>query len=286
MEKLKLYERLLKNKNRLKVQAVSLLLATTAVITTGCGKTEKPNMDNPQTDIVDVVDNDIVEEEMVPLSIENLDSEAEKITDLLTKKGIEVSFEDVRRTLLILNKDSFAEDEFYSLYDVVTDFDKEPINHVFNEITIYNSSSIYDNNPNDLVNLKVFCRNADGYKVIEKLNYHSNLIAKIVVDNPRNLDSEIRKNLEPFYNLLDTGQIKIGNEVYSLENFDDGTKSLILQTGMFVYGYVNFACKSDYLTEDTKSYCDDVKSLCFIVCSSSYNHILDESISKIGQKTR
>ena len=39
MKKLSLYERLLKNKNRLKVQAVSLVLAATAVITTGCGKT-------------------------------------------------------------------------------------------------------------------------------------------------------------------------------------------------------------------------------------------------------
>ena len=57
MEKLSLYERLLKNKNRLKVQAVSLVLAATAVITTGCGKTNTDTPDVPKPGFEDVIDN-------------------------------------------------------------------------------------------------------------------------------------------------------------------------------------------------------------------------------------
>ena len=145
MEKLSLYERLLKNKNRLKVQAVSLVLAATAVITTGCGKTNTDTPDVPKPGFEDVIDNDNkVEETMTQLTVENLDSEAEKLTNELANNGLDVSIEEIKAVLLHLNKDSFTDDEYYSLFDV-SEYQEEPINAFFKKVTIFNTNCAYDN---------------------------------------------------------------------------------------------------------------------------------------------
>lgn len=287
MEKLSLYERFLKNKNKLKLQAVSLALAATAIISTGCTPSEKPIPDDTKPGIEDVIDNNDYETEevMTPVTIENLDFEAEKITNMLTEKGMDVNFEDVRVTLLHLNKDSFTDDEYYSLYDVPSDFEQEPVNYIFSEITGHNVGCVHNDELSNLVDLKVFCRNASSYKLIEELNHYSSSIAEIVTDNPKTLDIKIRENLDPFNTLLtDNKQIKIDNEIFSLEDLDDGTKALILQTSMLIYNYVNNVCQSPHLTDDTKTYCDDINDLCHILCSDSYVRILDNSLYKAEQK--
>ncbi len=275
MEKLSLYERLLKNKNRLKVQAVSLLLATTAVITTGCGKTEKPNVDNPQTDIVDVVDNDTIEEEMVPISIDNLDSEAERITNKLAEKRLHMSFEDVRTILLHLNKDSFSDEEYYSLFDS-SEYEEEPINKFFKKVTIHNTDAVYDGKIEEIVNLKDFCRSEDGYKVIGKLENDALTIAKAVINDSENMDSEIANSLKPIYQLLaETEQIQIGDETFKLEDLDDETKTLIMYSFTNVYNCIDNVCRSNKLTDETKSLCDNAMKFIPMTCSMSFNNILD-----------
>ena len=281
MEKLFL---LLKSKRNLKRQLLLLVLAATAMIAVGCTPSETPIADDTESGFEDVIDSNdyATEETMTPITVENLDSEAEILTNLLTEKGIDVGFEDVRATLLHLNKESFTDDDYYALFEETNDPEQESaINYVFQEITVHNVRCVRSGDLSDLIDLKVFCRNAGSYKLIKGLNQYSSSIAKIVIDNSKNLDSKIKENLDPFNTLLtDNKQVKIDNEIFSLEDLDDGSKTLILQTGMLTYNYVNNVCQSEYLTDDTKAYCDDIKDLCFILCADSYNRILNISLFK------
>ena len=281
MEKLFL---LLKSKRNLKRQLLLLVLAATAMIAVGCTPSETPISDDTESGFEDVIDSNdyVAEEAMTPINVENLDAEAEILTNLLTEKGIDVGFEDVRATLLHLNKDSFTDDEYFSLFEETNDPEQEPaINYVFQEITGHNVHCVHSGDLSGLIDLKVFCRDAGSYKLIKGLNQYSSSIAKIVIDNPKNLDSKIKENLDPFNALLtDNKQVKIDNEIFSLEDLDDGSKALILQTGMLTYNYVNNVCQSEYLTDDTKAYCDDITDLCSILCDDSYTRILNISLFK------
>ena len=113
MKKLSLYERLLKNKNRLKVQAVSLVLATTAVITTGCGKTNTNTPDVPKPGVEDVIapNVDLTSEEIETLTAENFDEEATKIAENMKNKGYEGEFGGIKSVLLYVNAFDFSNED-------------------------------------------------------------------------------------------------------------------------------------------------------------------------------
>ena len=113
MKKLSLYERLLKNKNRLKVQAVSLVLATTAVITTGCGKTNTNTPDVPKPGVEDVSapNVDLTSEEIETLTAENFDEEAAKIAENMKSKGYEREFVGLKSVLLNANAFDFSNED-------------------------------------------------------------------------------------------------------------------------------------------------------------------------------
>ena len=113
MKKLSLYERLLKNKNRLKVQAVSLVLATTAVITTGCGKTNTNTPDVPKPGVEDVIapNVDLTSEEIETLTAENFDEEAAKIAENMKSKGYEREFVGLKSVLLNANAFDFSNED-------------------------------------------------------------------------------------------------------------------------------------------------------------------------------
>lgn len=286
MEKLSLYERLLKNKNKLKMQAVSLVLATTAIISAGCTPSEKPTPDDTKPSIEDVIDNNDNENEevMTPVTVGNLDFEAEKITNMLIEKGIDVNFEDVRSTLLHLNKDSFTDEEYYSLFEV-NETEQIKVISVLNGVLKYNNSSIRNGKANDLVSFKIFCRNINGYKIIEKFDQETSLVAKVIVDNPKNLDSEIRKNLESLNNFLDIEQITIDGETFNFEELDDGTKILISYFGLTAKNYVNYSCDSEYLTDETKQFCERIDDLSFILSVDSFDAMTDNT-SKTTQMAK
>ena len=285
MKKLFLCEKLSKNKNRLKVQAVSLALAAIAVITTGCGKTDTNTPDVPKPGFEDVIDNDNkIEESMTPLTVENLDSEAEKLTNLLTKSDVDVSFEDVKATLLHLNKDSFTADEYYSLFEV-SENEQLKVISVLNGVLSHNISSIREGNISNLINFKIFCRNENGYKIIEKFDDDTFLVAQTIVNNPKTLDSKIRKNFEPLNEFLESEQIKIGNELFNFRDLDDGTKILISYFGLTAMNYVNHACDSEYLTDETKAFCENIDDLSFILSNDSL-YAMSDNTAKVGQKTK
>ena len=113
MKKLSLYERLLKNKNRLKVQAVSLVLATTAVVTTGCGKTDIVHPDVPKPGVEDVIapNVDLTSEEIETLTAENFDEEAAKIAENMKSKGYEREFVGLKSVLLNANAFDFSNED-------------------------------------------------------------------------------------------------------------------------------------------------------------------------------
>ena len=274
MEKLSLYERLLKNKNRLKVQAVSLVLAATAVITTGCGKTNTDTPDVPKPGVEDVIDNDNkVEETMTQLTVENLDSEAEKFTNELANNGLDVSIEEIKAVLLHLNKDSFTDDEYYSLFDV-SEYQEEPINAFFKKVSIFNTNCAYDNTPEKIVNFKDFCRNDEGYKVLGKLDECSLSIAKAICSDSNNIDSEVNSNLSLFYEFLDNNaKIKIGDETFLFDELDDATKTLIMYSCTSIYNYVKNVCSPERLSDETKKLGNDVHMFAKVFCLDSYNNI-------------
>lgn len=124
MEKLFL---LLKSKRNLKRQLLLLVLAATAMIAVGCTPSETATQEDTKPDFEDAIDSNdyVAEEAMTPINVENLDAEAEILTNLLTEKGIDVGFEDVRATLLHLNKESFTDDEYFSLFEANEDEDEK-----------------------------------------------------------------------------------------------------------------------------------------------------------------
>lgn len=278
MGKLSLHKRLLKSKSKLKLQIVSLVLAATAMIAAGCAANETPTQEDTKPDFEDVIDSNdyAAEEAMTPINVENLDSEAEILTNLLTEKGIDVGFEDVRATLLHLNKDSFTDDEYYALFEVIEDED-EKVMTVLNAVLRHNYASVGNGKAGDIVNFKIFCRNAREYKIIEKFDYEISLVAKTIVDNPKNLDSEIRKQLEPLYNFLDIEQITIGDETFKFEELNDETKILIDYFGLQVENYVNNICDSEYLTDETKEFCETIGDWSFILSKDSWYTLRDNT---------
>ena len=119
MKNLSLYERLLKNKNKLKVQAVSLMLAATTVITTGCGNvsTNKPDVNKPE--IVDLINDysnvNLTSEETEPINAQNFNSEVEKIFASSEEKGVGITKEDVATMLFIGNTYEFTPEDYYEM---------------------------------------------------------------------------------------------------------------------------------------------------------------------------
>ena len=274
MEKLSLYERLLKNKNRLKVQAVSLVLAATAVITTGCGKTNTDTPDVPKPGFEDVIDNNNkVEETMTQLTVENLDSEAEKLTNEFIEKGFDTDFDSVRSVLLHLNKDSFTPEEYYSLFDA-SQYSEDPINSFFKEAGFHNDDMVFYNDLDKLINLKDFCRSADGYKVIAQLEDYSFEIAKLICSGSKDIDGKINSDLKPIFGLLDDGEkIQVGDETFFLNDLDDVTKTLIMYSCTNMYNYIINIPDQTLLSDETKQLSDDIMKFIPIVCCDSYNNI-------------
>lgn len=275
MEKLFL---LLKSKRNLKRQLLLLVLAATAMIAVGCTPSETPIADDTESGFEDVIDSNdyVAEEAMTPINVENLDAEAEILTNSLTEKGIDVGFEDVRATLLHLNKDSFTDDEYFSLFESNED-EKEKVRTVLNAVLGHNNASVRNGKAGDIVNFKIFCRNAREYRIIEKFDYEISLVAKTIVDNPKSLDSEIRTQLEPLYNFLDIEQITIGGETFKFEELNDETKILILYFGLQVENYVNNICDSEYLTDETKEFCEDIDDWSFILSRDSWYTLRDNT---------
>lgn len=277
MEKLFL---LLKSKRNLKRQLLLLVLAATAMIAVGCTPSETPIADDTESGFEDVIDSNdyATEETMTPINVENLDAEAEILTNLLTEKDIDVGFEDVRATLLHLNKDSFTDDEYFSLFEVNED-EKEKVTSVLNAVLRHNDASVRNGKAGDIVNFKIFCRNAKEYRIIEKFDQDISLVAKTIVDNPKNLDSEIRKQLEPLYNFLDIEQITIGDETFKFEELNDGTKILIDYFVLQARNYVNYSCDSEYVTDETKEFCETIGDWSSILSKKSW-HTLRDNTSK------
>ena len=285
MEKLSLYERLLKNKNRLKVQAVSLVLAATAVITTGCGSKETPKPTPDKPGIEDVIDNN-KEDKMVELTVENLDSEAEKITNELVKKGMDTDFESVRSTLLHLNKDSFTDEEYYSLFEP-SENEFDIFVATLNGILKHNSATLRSGDLSNLIDYKDFCRNEDSYKVIGKLDETSLELAKVILKGSKNINKEIVDALEPLNGLV-TGeeQIKVGNETFKYDDLTNEAKDLIVFYGLIATNFVKYSCDSQYLTGETKQFCDDVYDYTFILGSDATYAVRDNIISNQLSKTK
>lgn len=256
----------MKSGSRLKIQAVSLLLAVTAVLTAGCAKADEPTPDRVDSDKK-------TEEAMIPLTAENLDAEAEKLANEFAEKGFDTNADSVRSVLLHLNKNSFTEDEYYALFDA-SKYADDPINSFFKEVGFHNDDMVFYNQLDKLINLKDFCRSTDGYKVIGQLESYSFEIAELICGGSKNIDSTIQKDLKSIFGLLDEGEkIQIGDETFYLKDLDDVTKTLIMYSCTNIYNYIINIQDQTLLSDETKQVSDDIMKFVSVVCCDSYNNI-------------
>lgn len=256
----------MKSGSRLKIQAVSLLLAVTAVLTAGCAKADEPTPDRVDSDKK-------TEEAMIPLTAENLDVEVEKLKNKFVDNGLDVSFGEVKSVLLHLNKDAYTDEVYYSLFNA-DEYTDEPVNAFFKKVTIFNTNCAYDNETEKIVSFKDFCRNDDGYKVLEKLDESSLVIAKAICGGSDNIDKEVNSNLNLFYELLDNDtKIKAGNNTYLFNDLNDSTKTLIMYSSTSIYNYVENVCSPERLSDETKTLCNTIHMFAKVSCMDSYNNI-------------
>lgn len=256
----------MKRKKDLKLQAISLLLTAMVVLTAGCAKTDVTAPDGADSDKT-------TEGVMIPLTAENLDAEAEKLKNKLVDNGLDVSFGEVKSVLLHLNKDAYTDEVYYSLFNA-DEYTDEPVNAFFKKVTIFNTNCAYDNETEKIVSFKDFCRNDDGYKVLEKLDESSLMIAKAICGGSANIDKEVNSNLNLFYELLDNDtKIKAGNNTYLFSDLNDSTKTLIMYSSTSVYNYVKNVCSPERLSDETKNLCNTVHMFAKVACMDSYNNI-------------
>lgn len=275
MKKASFHERLLKNKDKLKIRVVALVLAVMSVIATGCGKANTNTQDAPNSGIEDIVDGSKREESMTPLTVENLNSEAEKLTNKFIEKGFDTNFDSVRSVLLHLNYNSFTSEEYYSLFDVGA-YSQDPINSFFKEVGFYNDDMVFYKDLDKLINLKDFCRSADGYKVIAQLEDYSFEIAELICSDSKDIDGQIKKDLQQIFGLLDDGEkIEIGNETFFLKDLDDVTKTLIMYSCTNIENYIINIPDQSLLSDETKQLIDDIMKFVPVVCCTSYDTIYD-----------
>lgn len=285
MKKASFHERLLKNKDKLKIRAVALALAVVSVIATGCGKANTNTQDAPNSGIEDIVDGSKREESMTPLTVENLNSEAEKLTNKFIEKGFDTSFDSVRSVLLHLNYNSFTSEEYYSLFDVGA-YSQDPISSFFNELGSHNFyNMVIYKDLDKLINLKDFCRSADGYKVIAQIEDYSFEIAELICSDSKDIDGQIKKDLQQIFGLLDDGEkIEIGNETFFLKDLDDVTKTLIMYSCTNIENYIINIPDQSLLSDETKQLIQDISKFIPVVCCTSsatiYDSIYNSEFSK------
>lgn len=288
MKKTTFYKRLLKNKGRLKIRALALALALAvmSVIATGCGKADTNTPGAPNSGIEDIVDGSKREESMTPLTVENLNSEAEKLTNKFIEKGFDTSFDSVRSVLLHLNYNSFTSEEYYSLFDVGA-YSQDPINPFFKEVGFHNIVVVFngDNDLDKLINLKDFCRSDDGYKVIAQIEDYSFEIAELICSDSKDIDGQIKKDLQQIFGLLDDGEkIEIGKETFFLKDLDDVTKTLIMYSCTNIENYIINIPDQSLLSDETKQLIDDIMKFVPVVCCTSsaaiYDSIYNSEFSK------
>ena len=168
MKKLSLYERLSKNKNRLKLQVVSLVLAATAVVTTGCGKTNPNKTDVNKPGIVDVINDysnvTLTTEEVEPITAENFDLEVEKLVATAKEKGLEISKEEIAIMLFIGNTYNFSPEDYYDIYERGND---NAINKGIDASnTIMKHNTDYKEVSENYFGYEQFCRNPQDKAVL------------------------------------------------------------------------------------------------------------------------
>lgn len=257
---------------------LALLLATIILLATGCGTTLESTANDPQQDMVGVADSDEFippDTEIVQLTVDNLDSEAEMITKDLLEKGLNTSFEEVRAVLLHMNREAFSEEEYYSLFadnlityeDTVTSEEKL-MAAFFKKCIEHNIHNVFDfgGELDKLVGVTEFCRNAKDYKALAKLEDCTLSIAEAVAGDSKNIDDEMQKNIKPFSELTESpGLIRVGEERFSVCEvrdeatvLSDGTVFLIYFSYMYIYNYVWISQQEGNVKGETMDMCEDV----------------------------
>lgn len=231
MEKLSLYERLLKNKNRLKVQAVSLVLATTAVITTGCGKTNTNTPDVPKPGVEDVIapNVDLTSEEIETLTAENFDEEATKIAENMKNKGYEGEFGGIKSVLLYVNAFDFSNEDGERIFELANEtnyLSYEPFtpskNFLYSSVVNHNTS--YESREK-YIELSQFSYNAKERTLVKYFDDLNITLTELSASGNIKQMEEIFKFITDF--IENRATIKIDGENLYFDDFSPAVKILI-----------------------------------------------------------
>ena len=231
MKKLSLYERLLKNKNRLKVQAVSLVLATTAVITTGCGKTSTNTPDVPKPGVEDVIapNVDLTSEEIETLTAENFDEEATKIAENMKNKGYEGEFGGIKSVLLYVNAFDFSNEDGERIFELANEtnfLSYEPFtpskNFLYSSVVNHNTS--YESREK-YIELSQFSYNAKERTLVKYFDDLNITLTELSASGNIKQMEEIFKFITDFIESRAT--IKIDGENLYFDDFSPAVKILI-----------------------------------------------------------
>ena len=231
MKKLSLYERLLKNKNRLKVQAVSLVLATTAVITTGCGKTNTNTPDAPKPGVEDVIapNVDLTSEEIETLTAENFDEEAAKIAENMKSKGYEGEFSGIKSVLLYVNAFDFSNEDGERIFELANEtnyLSYEPFtlskNFLYSSVVNHNTS--YESREK-YIELSQFSYNAKERTLVKYFDDLNITLTELSASGNIKQMEEIFKFITDF--IENRATIKIDGENLYFDDFSPAVKILI-----------------------------------------------------------
>ncbi len=231
MKKLSLYERLLKNKNRLKVQAVSLVLATTAVVTTGCGKTDIVHTDVPKPGVEDVIapNVDLTSEEIETLTAENFDEEATKIAENMKNKGYEGEFGGIKSVLLYVNAFDFSNEDGERIFELANEtnfLSYEPFtpskNFLYSSVVNHNTS--YESREK-YIELSQFSYNAKERTLVKYFDDLNITLTELSASGNIKQREEIFKFITDF--IENRATIKIDGENLYFDDFSPAVKILI-----------------------------------------------------------
>ena len=225
---LTIFERAVKNKEKFKLQLISLALATTAIISTGCTSSKTPIQDDTKPGIEEVVNDyskeELKSEQVDPLTAANFETEVDKLIESLKQKGMDISRKEAGTLLLYNNMCEITIDDHMTIvngsfnilgndcYDINCSIDYG------NNITKHNVANSHEN----YVGLAQFSYDDKGKAVLSFFDALNVKIKKAISDNNSNLKSEINNICDFAYRFCNNESYLLvdGEEVYLTDNLE------------------------------------------------------------------
>ena len=267
---LTIFERAVKNKEKFKLQLISLALATTAIISTGCASSKTPTQDDAKPGIEEVVNDyskeELKIEEVEPLTAANFEFEVDKLMASLQEKGMEISRKEAGTLLLYNNMCEITANDHMTIvsnsFNNLADdgYDIGYAEDYKNNITKYN----YRATTEDYIELAQLTCNPKGKSILNFFDELNIRLKSDIINGSGNLKNEINDICDfahkfcnnEAYLMVDgeevyltdnvaSVQLLVGRSVLDLSNtvrqYDSNNKWVGLLSGAGCNDYINSA---------------------------------------------